>query len=892
MTRATPRAFPTRVDLAIVALALAFTLGVAHAQSGLSSVSPVGFVQVIASGGVEVYLDGSLVGVTDDEQGGLILTDVAIGQRELRFVDGRFEQRVHVTVETGSVRVVEVRDLRPTVAVYEEGDRGTPEPATPIGSITIQCLPVECTIDARALGIEGYTKERDRLIIDGVPEGTYEIRVSVRDRSVRFDANVCGNATVHAFANFATTPPSVSVDGDADWPVCLREARPTPVSSERVTPTTPSAPERAAPPAPAPAPPRVEPRSPERDAVEAAPVAPAPELSIEPRSIGTEPGVPVAFRAVSSDIAVGDLRWVVSAGGVQPLGDRAVFDTPHQPGLYLVTVYSRADRRAVATARVDVRATEGAAPSAPAPAAPAPSVTPSERERDADDAGRAPTAPSAPEQERVEAPPAAAPAPAESAPAAPEAAAAAPTPSSPLVSVAQDVSFISLERPRLGPIEDGARLLSVDVAWDGSWRGPDRLSWVEADDNWDAAWLFVKYRNGPGQPWQHARLASGGHLAPSGASVDVPSDGMGAFVYRSASGSGAFDVRNVGLNLDASGSQGNASEYRVYALEMVFVPEGAFFLGDGSDAPGVFRAGGDAGGPFLVNAAGPIELGSGDGQLTWEASQTSGRASGRTAEGFPTGFEAFYVMKHPVTQGAYAAFLNALAERAASERHATNGAANARYTITRTDDGSFSAREPFVPANFLSWVDAAAFASWAGLRPITELEYEKAARGPAEPLAGAYAWGDAGLVTVERVEPRSARFEQVFPVDANVVAEQALSGPIVVGSVATGSGLDRVQAGASYWGVLELSGNVWERVISVGSDAGRSFTGAHGDASAASVSAPLDGWPAAAGDGTGFRGGSWISDAAFLRVSDRAFAGFANPGRDSSIGFRAGRGVP
>jgi|GEM_PF-1030548 len=887
MTRAAPRAFPSRVDLAIVVLALAFAFGAAHAQSALSSVSPVGFVQIIASGGVEVHLDGSLVGVTDDEQGGLVLTDVAIGQRELRFVDGRFEQRVQVTVETGTVRVVEVRDLRPTVSVYEEGDRGTPEPVTPIGSITIQCLPVECTVDARALGIQGYTKERDRLIIDGVPAGTYEVRVSVRDRTVRFDANVCGNATVHAFANFATTPPSVSVDGDADWPVCIRDPRPAPLTTERVTPTTPSAPERVAPAVAPAALQRVVPRTPESAAAEAAPVAPAPELKIEPRSISTEPGVPVAFRAVSSDIAVGDLRWVVSAGGVQPLGDRAVFDTPHRPGTYLISVYSSADRRAVATARVDVRVTEGVAASAPAPTTAVPGITPSDRQRDAEDAAHARTATAAPEPVGLAAPPAAAPA-----PSSPDVAAAGPASGPPLVSVAQGVSFINLERPRLGAIEDGARLLNVDVAWDGSWRGPDRLSWIEADDNWDAAWLFVKYRNGPGQPWQHVQLASGGHLAPSGVTVDVASDGMGAFVYRSASGSGAFEARNVALNFDARGPQGNASEYRIYALEMVFVPEGPFFLGDGSDAPGVFRVGGEAGGPFLVSTPGPIELGSGDGQLTWEASQTSGRASGRTAEGFPTGFEAFYVMKHPVTQGAYAAFLNALAERAASERHATNGAANTRYTITRGEDGSYSAREPFVPANFLSWVDAAAFASWAGLRPITELEYEKAARGPLEPLAGAYAWGDTRLVTVERVEPRSARFEQVFPVDANAVAEQALGGPIVVGSVASGSGLDRVQAGASYWGVLELSGNVWERVISVASDAGRSFTGVHGDASAASMSAPLAAWPAAAGDGTGFRGGSWISDASFLRVSDRSFAGFANPGRDSSIGFRAGRGAP
>ena len=39
----------------------------------------------------------------------------------------------------------------------------------------------------------------------------------------------------------------------------------------------------------------------------------------------------------------------------------------------------------------------------------------------------------------------------------------------------------------------------------------------------------------------------------------------------------------------------------------------------------------------------------------------------------------------------------------------------------------------------------------------------------------------------------------------------------------------RVAAGASYWGIMELSGNLWERVVAVGNPAGRRFAGTHGD---------------------------------------------------------------
>jgi len=40
---------------------------------------------------------------------------------------------------------------------------------------------------------------------------------------------------------------------------------------------------------------------------------------------------------------------------------------------------------------------------------------------------------------------------------------------------------------------------------------------------------------------------------------------------------------------------------------------------------------------------------------------------------------------------------------------------------------------PAKAVNYISWSDLTAYADWAGLRPITELEYEKACRGPVKP---------------------------------------------------------------------------------------------------------------------------------------------------------------
>jgi hypothetical protein len=96
-------------------------------------------------------------------------------------------------------------------------------------------------------------------------------------------------------------------------------------------------------------------------------------------------------------------------------------------------------------------------------------------------------------------------------------------------------SYVRVSNVGLAAERGGVRRVSFDVAWDESWRGPDRPSWVAAADNWDAAWVFVKYRV-DGGAWRHATLAGGGHVAPAGSVVDVSSDRVGAFIYRSSSG--------------------------------------------------------------------------------------------------------------------------------------------------------------------------------------------------------------------------------------------------------------------------------------------------------------------------------------------------------------------
>ena len=124
-------------------------------------------------------------------------------------------------------------------------------------------------------------------------------------------------------------------------------------------------------------------------------------------------------------------------------------------------------------------------------------------------------------------------------------------------------------------VADGTTVIQFDLNWENSWRisvGPA---------NYDAAWVFAKYRVNGGA-WRQTFI-SGIGTTPAGATIET-ADNIGAFVYRSADGNG--DVFFSGLQLewdyDANNVDANAVvDVQVFAVEMVYVPEGAYRLGTG-----------------------------------------------------------------------------------------------------------------------------------------------------------------------------------------------------------------------------------------------------------------------------------------------------------------------
>jgi len=483
-----------------------------------------------------------------------------------------------------------------------------------------------------------------------------------------------------------------------------------------------------------------------------------------------------------------------------------------------------------------------------------------------------------------------------------------------------------------GTVPDG-RDIRLDLGWDHSWRTS------EAPANWDAVWLFAKYRSGADGVWRHARLSPDArHYAvatPNGvaAAFSPTADGAGVFAFRQASGQGLIRWSGVSLRWQTGEIPALPEaglEVQVFALEMVYVPEGAFYLGDGV-SPGRFHAGGNPTKPALITAT-PPRLQNTAGGLWAERSATRpssrsedtvawDRGGGVLPAAFPTGFRAVYMQKYEVTQGQYAAFLNALTPRQAASRFPTREelrpksaatrsrspavipATPYRYAITVDAGGRHSAAAPENACNYLSWDDGTAFADWAGLRPMTESEFEKACRGSGrEPVPGEYAWGSTRLVAMSDFQGiDGSGTETALPSDANTLCAKGILGPIRVGTFEGKP--TRELAGASYYGVLDLSGNVAEQAVSLGHSEGRRFTGVHGNGELTDegdADVPL--WPRATPKpspakpgresvrgGAGTRGGDWLASELELRTSARYTAVAGMVRRHPACGFRAVR---
>ncbi|WP_251624165.1 SUMF1/EgtB/PvdO family nonheme iron enzyme, partial [Odoribacter lunatus] len=433
---------------------------------------------------------------------------------------------------------------------------------------------------------------------------------------------------------------------------------------------------------------------------------------------------------------------------------------------------------------------------------------------------------------------------------------------------------------------------------------------------WDAAWVFLKYKKrGISEPWHHGYLAREGHEATpqsgneggnysfmfgqtgSGSSAKV----TGVFLMRDEISDGNVSVRvrlkwlfkaNTKKTLSAAdfGDELNKIYVAVHAIEMVYIPYGSYYLGDNYSAYG-----------FALSGKSPCLIDSEDAVTLNTVNPTS--TSVTLPAAFPKGYAGFYIMKYETSQEQYMEFLNSLTLTQQKAHVANNDFTNMQrgdYVFGSTsaptrrngivfieqkgEDGPAVFGNNLNPANdlfsqddgqtiacgILSPYDMLAYCDWSGLRPMSELEYEKACRRPYPqmPEEGEYAWNSNSSLN-----PLTGESDLLYPGDEreqsvnknhNINSGNNDIGPVRCGLFATSS-TNQTQAGATYWGVMEMSGNLAEMCY-IATSSGKGFVAtnlsySHGDGELnadGSTDISTSYWPTATA-AFGTRGGSYYN---------------------------------
>jgi formylglycine-generating enzyme required for sulfatase activity len=349
-------------------------------------------------------------------------------------------------------------------------------------------------------------------------------------------------------------------------------------------------------------------------------------------------------------------------------------------------------------------------------------------------------------------------------------------------------------------------------------------------------------------------------------------------------------------------------DVKAFAIEMVSNPTGAFYVGDGSTSGSYSRGG----------SPDPVIIG-GNGQdkgntYSWQINTPNNSTPLNYT--FPTGYYGFYMMKYELSNAGYRDFLNTLTYTQQTSR--MSGPANSPigtgtwYGLNNVEiatPGVAATSTPAVfgcdangnniynEANDGEWVsvgaisveDMYAYLDWSALRPMTDLEFEKACRGPLLPLAGQYAWGTVtpyktGTIGISG----SNQFDEIIAptgtLNTNLDSTNfsGINRPLRNGIFATSTS-SRSLSGAGYYGAMELTGNLCELTINCYNAQAVTFDGSHGDGNLG-LSDHNTTWPVAIGSHTTGGGSGSIVTMAFA-LNARGGSYYSDPSATIAGGY-------
>lgn len=422
-------------------------------------------------------------------------------------------------------------------------------------------------------------------------------------------------------------------------------------------------------------------------------------------------------------------------------------------------------------------------------------------------------------------------------------------------------------------------VINFDVTWDNSWRTSTN------ENNYDGAWIFVKFRKQGTNDWRHCTVTNTGSTPAAGALFTVPTDGKGAFLYRAADGLGSVNylANRLVWNYGVDGILDNETvEIRVFALEMVYVTTGTYQLGSGG-TEGNFFMNGTSGLPYSVTSSSAITVGTASGNLN---SNLRGIATGSIPAAFPKGFNAFWMMKYEASQQQFVDFLNHIDQLKASTLFPTTPPISGTHP-------NLVAAQPERAMNSGSSTRLAAMADWSGLRPFSELEFEKACRGFNTPaVANEYAWGNTTLLSLSSVNDGGLITESVnLPATANCNVNSTYNSPARVGIFARPTASTRALSGGTYYGIMNMGDNVAELCFGISTAGLLNNESVHGDGYLSnSGSTDIATWDNNSAYGS--RGAAYNVDGTNARISERNASVATNSFPGISYGLRMVRTAP
>ncbi len=464
--------------------------------------------------------------------------------------------------------------------------------------------------------------------------------------------------------------------------------------------------------------------------------------------------------------------------------------------------------------------------------------------------------------------------------------------------------FISANNLKIHDVHSTASGFAFTISWQHSWNYVDTLI-----NNHDAAWIFLKIRE-KGSEWKTLQIENQDIQSQNSTfRIKTPTNLSGFMLVPFTTGDFASIEDKILIQAILPKFD---FELKIFGIEMVSIPQGKYCLGDGISLHHFYSSVDSL--PVKIESEAAIQLYAKDDSILRKP----------LSEGFPKGFAAFYAMKYEISQQEYVDFLNCLSYTQQGFR-TTKSPDSKRGTLAFAPD--FSSRNGIVVSvsgqnsnkaavyecnadadktysenddattramNWLNWADLAAYLDWAGLRPLSELEFEKLARGEKQPVKGEFAWGTPFATDANTVLDAGTPWERVEEQgnDSLGLANfgyEGLTGALRCGFAAT-AGSNRVESGSSYYGAKELSGNVWEICVSA---AYSYFSAQNGDGQLDLQGfANQSAWCPSDASGTIYRGGAWssgiyeVGNWRDLAISDRYYYYLKADTRRSTVGGR------